>query len=224
MRNRLVSVDVAGASGSLRRQVWSRRSSGQDSGSIPSSNCSRRKSRFRLVRAEQPPRRAAGWTRRSGSARGAAPAAPAPPEKSPAELAAEAVAYKHTRLRFRRQHGRRSRARAAGFHRAGDGHAGRRAPSANRRCALTHPLIVKTPELDRADDPRGHRADSSNLGVSGMMLPKAESADQVRQAIAAMRFKSKGGTRPDDVGAAPAFWGMSEAEYKAESRRVAAQS
>ena len=46
------------------------------------------------------------------------------------------------------------------------------------------------------------------------MLPKAESAEQVRQAIAAMRFKSKGGTRPDDVGTAPAFWGMSEAEYK----------
>ena len=46
------------------------------------------------------------------------------------------------------------------------------------------------------------------------MLPKAESAEQVRAAIAAMRFKSKGGTRPDDVGSAPAFWGVSEAEYK----------
>ena len=29
-----------------------------------------------------------------------------------------------------------------------------------------------------------------------------------------MRFKSKGGTRPDDVGAAPAYWGMSEKEYR----------
>ena len=46
------------------------------------------------------------------------------------------------------------------------------------------------------------------------MLPQAESAEQVRAAIAAMRFKSKGGTRPDDVGSAPAFWGLSEAEYK----------
>ena len=46
------------------------------------------------------------------------------------------------------------------------------------------------------------------------MLPKAESAEQVRAAIAAMRFKSKGGTRPDAVGSAPAFWGISEAEYK----------
>jgi 4-hydroxy-2-oxoheptanedioate aldolase len=29
-----------------------------------------------------------------------------------------------------------------------------------------------------------------------------------------MRFKSKGGTRSEDVGSAPAFWGMSEKEYK----------
>ena len=28
------------------------------------------------------------------------------------------------------------------------------------------------------------------------------------------RFKSKGGVRPDDVGTAPAVWGMSEAEYR----------
>ena len=32
--------------------------------------------------------------------------------------------------------------------------------------------------------------------------------------IDAMRFKSKGGTRPDDVGMAPAYWGMTEAQYK----------
>jgi 4-hydroxy-2-oxoheptanedioate aldolase len=29
-----------------------------------------------------------------------------------------------------------------------------------------------------------------------------------------MRFKSKGGTRSEDVGGAPAFWGMSDKEYK----------
>ena len=29
-----------------------------------------------------------------------------------------------------------------------------------------------------------------------------------------MRFKSHGGTRPDDVGNAPKYWGMTEAEYK----------
>jgi 2-keto-3-deoxy-L-rhamnonate aldolase RhmA len=36
--------------------------------------------------------------------------------------------------------------------------------------------------------------------------------------IAAMRFTSKGGTRPDaDVGVAPAVWGLSEAEYRAKA-------
>ena len=32
-----------------------------------------------------------------------------------------------------------------------------------------------------------------------------------------MRFKSKGGTRSEDVGTAPALWGLSEAEYKAKA-------
>ena len=46
------------------------------------------------------------------------------------------------------------------------------------------------------------------------MFVEVESADEVRAGLAAMRFKSKGGTRPDDVGTAPAYWGMSEQEYK----------
>jgi 4-hydroxy-2-oxoheptanedioate aldolase len=32
-----------------------------------------------------------------------------------------------------------------------------------------------------------------------------------------MRFRSKGGTRPDDVGGAPAYWGLSEKEYRAKA-------
>jgi 4-hydroxy-2-oxoheptanedioate aldolase len=81
---------------------------------------------------------------------------------------------------------------------------------------LTHPVIVKTPELD---EPTIHAdiATQLNLGVSGLMLPTAESAEQVQKAIAAMRFKANGGTRPDNVGGAPAFWGVSEAEYKARA-------
>lgn len=53
-----------------------------------------------------------------------------------------------------------------------------------------------------------------NLGVTGLMFVGVESAEEVRQGLAAMRFKSKGGTRSDDVGTAPALWGMSEKEYK----------
>lgn len=76
----------------------------------------------------------------------------------------------------------------------------------------THPFIVKTPDL--GPETGAQIATELNLGVSGLMFPTVESADELRQAIAAMRFASNGGTRPDEVGIAPAYWGMSEAEYR----------
>ncbi|MGQ0642071.1 MAG: aldolase/citrate lyase family protein [Gemmatimonadaceae bacterium] len=80
---------------------------------------------------------------------------------------------------------------------------------------LHHPLMVKTPEISpdvgKATDRIGRQL---NLGVSGIVFVSVESAEEVRAGIAAMRFKSKGGTRSDDVGDAPAFWGMSESAYK----------
>jgi 4-hydroxy-2-oxoheptanedioate aldolase len=144
----------------------------------------------------------------------AAPAAE-PPQKTAAELAAEAVAYKQTDFLF-------DGSMEGGMERAlpaftelmkGLQSAGMVSKAPHR---LTHPVIVKTPELD---EPTIHAdiATQLNLGVSGVMLPKAESAEQVRKAIAAMRFKSQGGTRPDAVGNAPAIWGLSEAEYKARA-------
>jgi len=142
----------------------------------------------------------------------AAPAAPETPPKSPAELAKEAVAYKSSDFVFDgSMEGGLERALPAftalmsGLQSAG--------VVAKSPLRLTHPVIVKTPELDV---PTIHAdiAKQLDLGVSGLMLPKAESAEQVRQAIAAMRFKSKGGTRPDTAGSAPAFWGLSEADYK----------
>ena len=39
------------------------------------------------------------------------------------------------------------------------------------------------------------------------MFVETESADEVRAGIAAMRFKSQGGTRADDVGTAPGVLG-----------------
>lgn len=154
--------------------------------------------------------------RRGGRPGGPGAAQPAPPppaaEKSPAELAAEAVAYKSSDFLF-------DGSMEGGLERAlpaftalmqGLQHAGALGKAPHR---LTHPVIVKTPELDT---PTLHAdiARQLDLGVSGLMFPKAESAEQVRQAIAAMRFKSNGGTRPDRVGTAPAFWGLSETDYK----------
>jgi 4-hydroxy-2-oxoheptanedioate aldolase len=80
---------------------------------------------------------------------------------------------------------------------------------------VTHPLILKTPKID---PDRSKAADNIsrelNLGAAGIMFVEVESADEVRQGLAAMRFKANGGTRPDDVGTAPAHWGVSEQEYK----------
>jgi 2-keto-3-deoxy-L-rhamnonate aldolase RhmA len=144
-----------------------------------------------------------------------APPADAPPPKPASELAKEAVAYKSSDFVFDgSMEGGLDRALPAftdfitGLKAAG-------ALSTSPYLRLTHPLIVKTPEL--GSDPAAIGAAIGrqlNLGVSGLMFPKVESAEQLKRALAAMRFKSNGGTRPDDVGSAPAFWGMPEADYK----------
>jgi 4-hydroxy-2-oxoheptanedioate aldolase len=81
---------------------------------------------------------------------------------------------------------------------------------------LTHPMIVKAPEI--APNPGVAAANIGkqlNQGVSGVMLVTVETAEEARLGIAAMRFTSKGGARPEgDVGTAPAVWGMTEAEYR----------
>jgi 4-hydroxy-2-oxoheptanedioate aldolase len=80
---------------------------------------------------------------------------------------------------------------------------------------FAHPLMVKTPKI--APDMAAAVQNISrelNLGVSGIMFVETESAEEVRAGIAAMRFKSRGGTRSDEVGMAPSIWGMSEQEYK----------
>ena len=78
-----------------------------------------------------------------------------------------------------------------------------------------HPLIVKMHEI--APDPARAAANIAkqlDLGVTGVVFVDVQSPEEVKAGLAAMRFKSKGGTRPDNVGNAPALWGMSEKEYK----------
>jgi 2-keto-3-deoxy-L-rhamnonate aldolase RhmA len=87
------------------------------------------------------------------------------------------------------------------------------APSADAR--WRHPLSVKTPKI--ADDKAKALDNISrqlNLGVSTIVFVGVESADEVKTGLAAMRFKSKGGTRPDAIGSAPAYWGMDEKHYR----------
>jgi 2-keto-3-deoxy-L-rhamnonate aldolase RhmA len=152
-----------------------------------------------------------------GGRGGAAPAdaPPPPPPKTVAQLVADALAYKDADFIFDgSMEGDFDRGytsfsewvkemQAAGtVDKSGVPH-------------LHHPIAVKTHEI--APDSalaKTRIAKQLNLGVSTIVFVGVESPEEVKTGLNAMRFKSKGGTRPDDVGTAPAFWGMSEAEYK----------
>ena len=77
------------------------------------------------------------------------------------------------------------------------------------------PLVLKTPRI--APDPAKAVENISrqlNLGATTIVFVGVESADEVKTGLAAMRFKSKGGTRTEDVGTAPKYWGMTEQQYR----------
>jgi 4-hydroxy-2-oxoheptanedioate aldolase len=150
-----------------------------------------------------------------------APGAPTPspvPPKTPLELAKDAVAYKSTDYIFDgTMEGDFEKAYPpfADFAKAMR-EAGVIAKAPVLR--LTHPLVVKMNEI--APDPAKAVERISrqlNLGVSGVVFVGVESADEVKTGLSAMRFKAQGGTRGEDVGAAPAFWGMPEKEYRAKA-------
>jgi 4-hydroxy-2-oxoheptanedioate aldolase len=151
----------------------------------------------------------------SGRGRAGAPPPAAVPPKSPRELAHDALAYRAADFLFNgSMEGGVDRAigPVADFIRAtGDEGALTKTPLLR----LPHPLMVKTPKIApdtaKAVENIGREL---NLGVSGIMFVEVESADEVRAGLAAMRFKSKGGTRPEEVGTAPSYWALSEQAYK----------
>jgi 4-hydroxy-2-oxoheptanedioate aldolase len=155
-----------------------------------------------------------GRGNRGGAAGATAPVTPppAPPVlKTPAELAKDALAYEKSDFIFDgSMEGGVDRGIPA-FTEFVRGLADAAPPAARWR----HPLSVKTPEI--APDPAKAIENISrqlNLGASTIVFVSVESADEVKQGLAAMRFKSRGGARPDDVGDAPKYWGLSDKEYR----------
>jgi 2-keto-3-deoxy-L-rhamnonate aldolase RhmA len=145
----------------------------------------------------------------------ASPATPA--LKTPAQLARDALAYTGADYIFDGSMERNFDRGYATFAEFAQGMFGggllRKAPA-----TLRQPLFVKTPEI--AADPAKAReriGQQLNLGVSGIVFVDVRGADEVKQGLAMMRFASKGGTRSDDVGDAPARWGMSAEEYRAKA-------
>lgn len=80
----------------------------------------------------------------------------------------------------------------------------------------THPMIVKAPKIsDDYEAATQSIALQLDTGAAGLMFVTVESAEEVEHGLRAMRYKSNGGLRPDEsVGDAPAYWGMSDEEYK----------
>jgi 4-hydroxy-2-oxoheptanedioate aldolase len=144
-----------------------------------------------------------------GRGRGGGPPTPA---KTPAQRAEETLGYRSSDFIFDGSMQRGVDRGLAGFaeYATALGVAG--------ASARTHPLTVKTARI--SDDPelaKREIARQLDTGVSGIVFVDVQSADELRTGLNAMRFAAHGGTRPDGVGQAPAYWGLSEADYRAKA-------
>ena len=169
--------------------------------------------------------RVGGRGGRGGAAQSGAPATPpadAPKPKTAGELAADAVAYKGGDYIF---DGSMEVSPTDTMHRfdsafvrfqafsKGMTDAGSIATGSPKQ--ISHPLYVKTPEVGPNPAQAAERIGRQlNIGVMGIVLTGVETPDEVKTALSAMRFKSKGGTRPDDIGDAAKLWGLSDKEYR----------
>jgi 4-hydroxy-2-oxoheptanedioate aldolase len=147
----------------------------------------------------------------------AAEAAPAVARKSPAQLAGDAVAYTGGDYIFdgSMEGPERFDQAYTTFQEFSQGMTDAGSVASPSKPRISHPLYLKAPEI--AADPKaaGERiAKQLNAGAMGIVFVGVESADEVKQGLAMMRFKSNGGTRPDDIGSAASRWGVSEKEYR----------
>jgi 4-hydroxy-2-oxoheptanedioate aldolase len=82
-----------------------------------------------------------------------------------------------------------------------------------------HAFISKVPIVHNNVAPAQARIiEQLNAGHAGVFMQQVETAAEVRQAIAAMRFTFKGGIRPDTgIDFAAKYWGLSRADYLAKA-------
>jgi 4-hydroxy-2-oxoheptanedioate aldolase len=81
--------------------------------------------------------------------------------------------------------------------------------------ARTHPFVAKIPIIHGNEATATQRLiDQLNEGQVGVEMQQVETVEEVNQAISAMRFVSRGGTRPESgFERAAAYWGMTPAQY-----------
>ena len=149
-----------------------------------------------------------------------APATPPPPPRTPIEFAKDALAHPEADFFFTAMMERNIDGGSATMLAFQDAlaEAGNVARSPYPR--LLVPINSKAPNISRADmpaDPANYVTNISrqlNAGVSTLSFVEVDNAEELRLGIQAMRFTSKGGTRPEDVGNAPKYWGLKEADYR----------
>lgn len=144
-----------------------------------------------------------------------APALPADSIKSPAQLAADALAYKKADYIFDGSMEGDFEAALPVFAAFSKGMVDQGSLQKGNSPRFTHPIFVKTHDISPDPALAAKRIGQQlNLGVTGIVFVDVDSPEELEQGLAALRFKSNGGTRPDDVGDAPAMWGMTPAEYR----------
>lgn len=170
--------------------------------------------------------RGGGGAAAGTSATAPAPPAPAPAPRTPLDLAKDALAHPDIDYFFT---GSMERAVSTGRN-GGPGPIVAFTDFANALVEAggvtkgrIRPLAVKTPNISRADAPADpavyvdNISKQLNAGVSIFNFVEVDNADEINKGIAAMRFASKGGVRPDAIGDAPKYWGLTEKEYRAKA-------
>jgi 4-hydroxy-2-oxoheptanedioate aldolase len=81
--------------------------------------------------------------------------------------------------------------------------------------ARNHPFVAKIPIVkDNLEEASRRIVEQLNAGQMGLSMQRVESPEEVRQVVSAIRFKSKGGTRPEEgIELAAAYWGLTPAQY-----------
>ncbi|MDA1080292.1 MAG: aldolase/citrate lyase family protein [Gemmatimonadetes bacterium] len=81
--------------------------------------------------------------------------------------------------------------------------------------ARTHPFAAKIPIMhDNVASTTQRMIDQLNDGQVMVVMQEVETTEEIDQAIAGMRFTSKGGSRPESgFERAAAYWGMTPAQY-----------
>ena len=149
-----------------------------------------------------------------------APATPPPPPRTPVELAKDALAHPEADFFFTAMMERNIDGGSAAMIAFQDALAEVGNVARTPYPRLLVPINSKAPNISRADmpaDPANYVTNISrqlNAGVSILSFVEVDNAEELRLGIQAMRFKSKGGTRPEDVGNAPKYWGLKEADYR----------